>query len=222
VGGHRENRQASLLGPETVGMLAAHRGDCAQHAGRVHLVVERELRDVGADGLAGYAPVFVGSLGDVSALAAQVERGVRALAHTADSGREGDLVAVNLPADHSRSFARVSSWSRVLSSGSSTTASRRSWRMCPSLGPGRNPSSVRSLPSTARSPSRCGLGTSWYTPWRRGASASISSNGGGSPPLPRLPSRSACLWSRRSNASSSPLRRRKRLARRGSPFPGRN
>src|SRR3954463_4410365 len=104
-------------------MVAAHRGRRLQHEGRMHLVVERELLEISADGVAGDPPVLVDSLDLVAALAAQVERGAGPLAHAAEASGEGALAAVRLPADHRRPFSRASSSFRVLRLGSSTTAS---------------------------------------------------------------------------------------------------
>src|SRR5262249_39726195 len=121
---------------------------------RVHLEVECQLVEVGADRVARDAAVLVHALDLVAALSAAGERGGRTLAHAADARRGDDLVAGGPPGDHRRSLARASSSSRLLSAGSSTTASRSSWRIRPSCGPGRKPTSIRSLPSTARSRSR--------------------------------------------------------------------
>ncbi len=126
IRGHGEDRQARFVRPEPVGVLAAHSRCRPQHAVGVHLVVERERLEVGGNCSARDAAVLV-DVGDVvAALAAEIERGVRPLAHPADAGRKGNRVPVRLPTDHRRSFARTSSWSRVLSAGSSTTASRSS------------------------------------------------------------------------------------------------
>src|ERR1700751_2376368 len=120
---HREKREAGLVGPQPVGVLAAHAWGRLEDAGGVHLVVERELLDVGPDRVARKAPVLVDALDLVAALAAEVERRVRPLAHAADPRRERALVPGYLPPDHGRSFARASSALRVFRAGSSTTTS---------------------------------------------------------------------------------------------------
>jgi hypothetical protein len=73
IGGHGEDRQVGFIRPQAVRPLVTHCRDCLQHACRVHLVVERELLQVGTDRLAGDPPVLVGAVDLVAALTPQVE-----------------------------------------------------------------------------------------------------------------------------------------------------
>ena len=77
-------------------VLAAAARVGAEDTVGVHLVVEREPLDVGAERVAREAAVLVDALDVVAALAAEVERRVGPLAHAADARREPDDVAAGV------------------------------------------------------------------------------------------------------------------------------
>ena len=73
VGGHREDRKAGRVRPQSVRALAPGSRRRLHNAGGMHLVVERELLHVGADRPARDPAVLVHALDDVATLAAEVE-----------------------------------------------------------------------------------------------------------------------------------------------------
>src|SRR6266511_941819 len=108
IGGQREHRQLGLVAPQPVARLAARAAVRAVHRRRVTLPVDREARRVEPERRAGPPTVLLDPR-RVVALAAEVERGVRAGADTAGAGRERDDDPGARPRDQRRRHARIPS-----------------------------------------------------------------------------------------------------------------
>src|SRR6266571_143159 len=141
VGRQLQHRDTGLIGPEPVALATALAGFGAVDGGGVYLAVHRQPRDLRAGRLAEPAPVFLDLRGLVVSQEAEVERVEGAFADATEARRKGDRIrARRVPgkkrdAHGSCARARSSNWSRVFSSGSSTTASRSASRAAPSSGP---------------------------------------------------------------------------------------
>src|SRR3954468_19929533 len=157
IGGERQQGHAILVGPETVAVAAAFGRLGAVHQRRVRLAVHGEPFGIRPDGFAEPAPVLVDVRGIVVRAQAEIERAERPAAYSAATCREGDRVRLScIPGDEgrahvSRARARSINSSRVLSAGSSTTASSSASSVSPTAGLWSYPSPIRSAPSTARS-----------------------------------------------------------------------
>ena len=131
VGGHGEQRDARLVGPEAVARRAAGGRACAVHRRRVHLAVEREVlvrRDRATRTRAGGSPRRLSGSSPVPRV--RLSESYGAVADAADARRERDDVAGLVPADHA-STRHPGIGARTAISIAAPRSSMSSPRRCP-------------------------------------------------------------------------------------------